>query len=205
VRERIADAGGEVVKQTGDGFFASFENPKAAIDAAVGIQRALADEIVAPDVRIGAHSGGAFRTEAESTDYGGQGVHVASRIGSAAQAGEILISAETVDGIGSSFRLSEPRTETWGLEQPVEVVSVDSARRRRATRRVPAGEVAVASGSLEAARHARGGPPHPRDGRDVTSPSSPTSANCPQVSTADDPHVLPPAASNCPRRGDVMS
>ena len=37
---------------------------------------------------------------AESTDYGGQGVHVASRIGAAAQAGEILISAETVDGIG---------------------------------------------------------------------------------------------------------
>ncbi len=49
-----------------------------------------------------------------------------SRIGSAARAGEILISAETVDGIGSSFRLSEPRTETLkGFEQPVEVVSVD--------------------------------------------------------------------------------
>ena len=42
VRERIVEAGGEVVKQTGDGFFASFENPKAAIDAAVAIQRALA-------------------------------------------------------------------------------------------------------------------------------------------------------------------
>ena len=67
VRERIAEAGGEVVKQTGDGFFASFENPKAAIDAAVAIQRALAAEIVAPDVRIGAHAGGAFRTGAESS------------------------------------------------------------------------------------------------------------------------------------------
>ena len=32
----IAERGGEVVKQTGDGFFASFENPKAAIEAAVG-------------------------------------------------------------------------------------------------------------------------------------------------------------------------
>ena len=62
VRECIAQAGGEVVKQTGDGFFASFENPKAAIDAAIAIQRALAAEIVAPDVRIGAHSAGAFRT-----------------------------------------------------------------------------------------------------------------------------------------------
>src|SRR5262245_3091572 len=99
VREQIAESGGEVVKQTGDGFFASFENPKAAIDAAVGIQRALGGEIVAPDVRIGVHSGDAFRTESESTDYGGRAVHVASRIGGAATAGEILVSSETLDGI----------------------------------------------------------------------------------------------------------
>ncbi len=126
VREQIAENGGEVVKQTGDGFFASFENPKAAIDAAVGIQRALAGEIVAPDVRIGAHSGGAFRTGTDSADYGGQGVHVASRIGSAAAAGEILVSVDTLDGIGTAYRLSEQRSEALkGLEQTVEVVSVD--------------------------------------------------------------------------------
>jgi len=125
VRDAIAESGGEVVKQTGDGFFASFENPGAAIEAAVAIQRALAAEIVAPDVRIGAHSGGAFRTE-ESTDYGGQGVHVASRIGAAAAAGEILVSAATLDGVGAAFRVSEARTETLkGVEQPVEVVAID--------------------------------------------------------------------------------
>ncbi|HEX4745853.1 MAG TPA: adenylate/guanylate cyclase domain-containing protein [Gaiellaceae bacterium] len=124
VRECIAQSGGEVVKQTGDGFFASFESPRPALDAAVAIQRALAAEIVAPDVRIGVHAGGAFRTE--SDDYGGQGVHVASRIGSAAGAGEILVSTETLDGVGSSLRLSEPRTATLkGVEQPVEVVAVD--------------------------------------------------------------------------------
>lgn len=122
VREAVAEAGGEIVKQTGDGFFVSFENPKAAIDAAVAIQRTLAAEIVAPDVRIGAHSGGAFRTEG---DYGGQGVHVASRVGAAAKAGEILVSVETLDGIGTPYRLSEPRSETLkGVEQPIEVVSV---------------------------------------------------------------------------------
>ena len=126
VREQIAENGGEVVKQTGDGFFASFENPKAAIDAAVGIQRALAAEIVAPDVRIGAHSGGAFRTGTDSTDYGGQGVHVASRIGAAAGAGEILVSLETLDGGSTTYRVSQPRSEALkGLEQPVEVVSID--------------------------------------------------------------------------------
>jgi class 3 adenylate cyclase len=126
VREAIAESGGEVVKQTGDGFFASFENPKAAIETAIAIQRALASEIVAPDVRIGAHSGGAFRTGDESADYGGQGVHIASRIGAAATAGEILVSTETLDGVGASFRVSEARTETLkGVEQPVEVVAID--------------------------------------------------------------------------------
>ena len=126
IREAIAERGGEVVKQTGDGFFASFENPRAALEAAIAIQRALAAEIVAPDVRIGVHSGGSFRTGVESADYGGQGVHVASRIGAAATAGEILVSAETLDGVGATFRASEARTETLkGVEQAVEVVAID--------------------------------------------------------------------------------
>ena len=126
VRECISQAGGEVVKQTGDGFFASFENPKAAIDAAIAIQRALGAEIVAPDVRIGAHSAGAFRTAADSSDYGGQGVHVASRIGAAATAGEILVSADTLDGLGASFRTRDQRSETLkGVAEPVDVVSIE--------------------------------------------------------------------------------
>jgi len=126
VRERIVESGGEVIKKTGDGFFASFDNPKAAIDAAIAIQRALDSEIVAPDVRIGAHTGGAFHTDADLTDYGGQGVHVAARVGAAAGPAEILVSAETLDSIGTVFRLSEPRAALLkGFEQPINVVSVD--------------------------------------------------------------------------------
>jgi class 3 adenylate cyclase len=126
LRERILETGGEVIKQTGDGFFAAFDNPKAAIDAAVAIQRALDAEIVAPDVRIGAHTGGAFYTDADFSDYGGQGVYVAARIGAAAGAGEILVSRETLDGVGTAFRISPPRAEVLqGFEQPVELVSVD--------------------------------------------------------------------------------
>ena len=113
-----------MIKQTGDGFFAAFDNPKAAIEAAVAIQRALDAEIVAPDVRIGAHTGAAFRTDAK--DYGGQGVHVAARIGAQARAGEILVSRETLDGFATAFHLSEPRTaELAGVEAPIDVVSVD--------------------------------------------------------------------------------
>ncbi len=115
-----------MIKQTGDGFFAAFDSAKAAIEAAVAIQRALDEEIVAPDVRIGAHTGGAFHTEADYTDYGGEGVHVAARIGAAAGAAEILVSRETLDGVGAAFRLSEPRPEQLkGFDQAVDVVSVD--------------------------------------------------------------------------------
>ncbi|HSL65490.1 MAG TPA: adenylate/guanylate cyclase domain-containing protein [Gaiellaceae bacterium] len=126
LRERIVESGGEVIKQTGDGFFAAFDTPKAAIEAAVAIQRALDAEIVAPDVRIGAHTGGAFRSGGDVRDYGGQGVHVAARIGAAAAGGEILVSSDTLDGVATAFRASEPRSEVLaGFEQPIDVVSID--------------------------------------------------------------------------------
>jgi class 3 adenylate cyclase len=126
VRERILGKGGEVIKQTGDGFFASFESPKAAVEAAIAIQRALDSEIVAPDLRIGVHTGGAFRKSGEVSDYGGEGVHVAARIGAAAGAAEILVSRESLDGVASLFRLSEPRAQVLkGFEESIDVVSVD--------------------------------------------------------------------------------
>ncbi len=123
LRELIEDAGGEVIKQTGDGYFAAFQSPVAALEAAAGIQRALDElEPMAPDVRIGVHSGGAFHKDDD--DYAGQGVHMAARIGALAQGGEILVSRESLDG-GSRFRLSEPRSvEVKGFTDEVELVAV---------------------------------------------------------------------------------
>lgn len=126
VRDRIAGAGGEVIKETGDGFFAAFDNPLAAVDAAIAIQRALADEVVAPDVRIGAHTGGALRKNADATDYAGEAVHVAARVGAAARAGEILFSRESLDGLQTAFCVSEPREEFLkGFGEPVALVAVE--------------------------------------------------------------------------------
>ena len=124
LRELIEEAGGEVIKQTGDGYFAAFRTPAAAMEAAAGIQHALDEhEPIAPDVRIGVHTGGAFHKEDD--DYAGQGVHMAARIGALARGGEILVSRESLDG-GSRFSLSEPRSEKLkGFEDPVELVSVD--------------------------------------------------------------------------------
>jgi class 3 adenylate cyclase len=123
LRERIEEAGGEVIKQTGDGYFAAFASPRAAIDAAIAIQRALDDEPIAPDVRIGVHSGKAFHTEDD--DYAGQGVHMAARIGALAGGGEILVSTASLDG-ASRFQVSAPRSETLkGFAEPVELAAVE--------------------------------------------------------------------------------
>jgi class 3 adenylate cyclase len=124
LRELIEEAGGEVIKQTGDGYFAAFQTPATAVEAAARIQRALDEhEPLAPDVRIGLHTGGAFHKDDD--DYAGQGVHMAARIGALARGGEILVSRDSLDG-GSRFRLSEPRSETLkGFEEPVELVAVD--------------------------------------------------------------------------------
>jgi class 3 adenylate cyclase len=124
LRELIEEAGGEVIKHTGDGYFAAFQTAAGAVDAAASIQRALdAHEPLAPDVRIGLHTGGAFHKGDD--DYAGQGVHMAARIGALAGGGEILVSSESLDG-ASRFRLSEPRSEALkGFDEPVELVSVD--------------------------------------------------------------------------------
>jgi class 3 adenylate cyclase len=124
VRAQIVGGGGEVIKQTGDGFFASFEDARAAIEAAVAIQRALAShEPVAPDVRIGVHTGGAFHKDDD--DYAGQGVHMAARIGALAGGGEILVSRDTLTNGAAPFALSEPRTaELKGFAERVELIAI---------------------------------------------------------------------------------
>ena len=125
LRELIERAGGEVIKHTGDGYFAAFQSPLAALEAATSIQRALDEhEPLAPDVRIGVHTGGALHKS--DGDYSGQGVHMAARIGALARGGEILVSSDSLDGAGSRFKLSEPRSEELkGFEDPVELVGVD--------------------------------------------------------------------------------
>jgi class 3 adenylate cyclase len=119
--DAIEQARGEVIKHTGDGFFAAFDTPAAAVDAAVAIQRALEDEFVS--VRIGVHSGEALE---RGDDYAGRGVNVAARIGAAAGAGEILVSSESLAEGEHPFRLSEPHTaELRGFDEPVELAAID--------------------------------------------------------------------------------
>lgn len=120
VKEAIEDQGGEVIKHTGDGFFAAFGSPAAAVEAAVRVQRALEDEPVR--VRIGLHSGEALE---RGSDYAGRGVNVAARIGALAGGGEILVSSETLDRAPVAHPLSAPRiVELKGFEEAVPIAAI---------------------------------------------------------------------------------
>jgi class 3 adenylate cyclase len=116
----IRGGGGEVIKHTGDGFFAAFDTAAAAVEASVQIQRALSDELF--EARIGIHSGEALE---RGSDYTGRGVNVAARIGALAGGGEILVSAETLDGVPVPYTVCDERTEMLqGFNEPVPIVAV---------------------------------------------------------------------------------
>jgi class 3 adenylate cyclase len=127
IRALVGAGGGTVVSSLGDGFFVAFDGPDAAINAAIEIQRALRDHRrdhgFAPQVRIGIH-----RAEATFVDdnYSGSAVHMAARIGAAADGGQILVSTDTAVMAGPAFSTSSRETVTLkGFNEPVEVVRVD--------------------------------------------------------------------------------
>jgi class 3 adenylate cyclase len=128
LRSSFAHHRGEEVKQTGDGFFVAFERAADGVECAVDIQRRLArhrgEHGFAPWLRIGLH---AAEATGQGGDYSGRGVHVAARIGAAAEREEILISDALLNETGVlRFPVSEPRAlRLKGINEPVEVRNVD--------------------------------------------------------------------------------
>ena len=127
LRSLFATHRGEEVDHAGDGFFVAFDDPAAAVECAVSIQRRLAehrrDHGYAPSVRIGVHATAASRL---GRAFRGKGVHEAARIASLAEGGEILASSETVTDAGRSFAVSDCREVSLkGISVPIEVVAID--------------------------------------------------------------------------------
>jgi len=90
VRNQLDRFRGREVATTGDGFFAVFSGAARAIRAAIAIDQAVATLGLA--VRQGIHTG---EVELVGDDVRGIAVHEASRIATAASAGEILVSSTT--------------------------------------------------------------------------------------------------------------
>lgn len=108
VRSRTESADGSVVKSQGDGFMLAFSSARAAVDAAIGVQRDVADLDERFKVRMGVHTGEPVR---HADDFYGRDVAYAARLGAAARGGEILVSSlvkSLVEPAGS-VRFDGPR------------------------------------------------------------------------------------------------
>ncbi|MFL5776822.1 MAG: ATP-binding protein [Chloroflexota bacterium] len=105
IRSAIRDVGGHEEKTEGDSFFAVFEAVEAAVGAAVGAQRRLAEEPWPGGqevrVRMGLHTGeGALDADGE---YIGADVHRAARVAGAANGGQVLLSEASSDRVSTSL------------------------------------------------------------------------------------------------------
>ena len=89
---------GCVVKTTGDGAYAAFDDPLDAVRAAVQLQQKLGEAGIDLRVRCGIHAGDVERRD---NDFFGSAVNRASRIMSAAHGEQILLSDTVAAEVGS--------------------------------------------------------------------------------------------------------
>jgi class 3 adenylate cyclase len=100
----VEEAGGRLIKTTGDGILATFDGPGRGIHCAAAFRNQLRG--IGVELRAGLHIG---EVELRDRDVGGMAVHVAARIMAAAGAGEILTSRTVRDLMVGSDVVLEPR------------------------------------------------------------------------------------------------
>ena len=102
VTAAISDARGDVVKSTGDGLMAVFEQPTSAVEAAMAAQRGLFvepwDATCPIRVRMGIHTGDA---QQRGGDFFGPAVNRTARVMAAGHGGQILVSGATSALLGN--------------------------------------------------------------------------------------------------------
>jgi class 3 adenylate cyclase len=98
---------GRIVKSTGDGLLATFDGPARAVRAGASLRDAASKELDV-ELRVGVHTG---ECEVIGDDLGGIGVHIAARVQSAAEPGEVLVSSTVRDLVVGSGLHFEDRGE----------------------------------------------------------------------------------------------
>ena len=99
VRAELHRFGGREIDTAGDGFFASFASPTAAIRCAHAVQATVRD--IGVEVRIGLHTG---ECEVAGEKLRGVAVHIGSRVAGKAHAGEVVVSQTVKDiATGTGF------------------------------------------------------------------------------------------------------
>jgi outer membrane protein assembly factor BamB len=106
VRTELKRFGGKEQDTAGDGFFATFSQPTAAVHCACAIVDRVRE--MGLEVRVGVHTG---ETELIERKRGGMAVVIGARVMSLAQAGEVLVTSTTRDLVTGSEMDFEPRGE----------------------------------------------------------------------------------------------
>jgi class 3 adenylate cyclase len=103
VRRRIDDFRGRLIGIVGDGAVATFDGPARAIRCAAEVHRSL--RTIGIDIRSGLHAG---EVEVGGGAIGGLAMHIASRVQSHAESGEVLVSSTVKDLVtGSGIEFSD--------------------------------------------------------------------------------------------------
>lgn len=121
VRKELQRFSGKEIKATGDGFLAIFSGPAKAINCATAISKAVRQ--LGIDIRAGLHTG---ECEIMGDDIGGIAVHIAARVMSSADAGEVVVSGtvrDLVAGSGIEFT-SRGRHPLKGIQGEWELLAV---------------------------------------------------------------------------------
>src|SRR6202051_2799186 len=131
---KISEHRGKVVKHTGDGVLAEFGSVVDAVRCAIEVQRGMAEQnATMPQVkriefRIGIHVGDII---IDDNDIFGDGVNIAARLESIAEAGGICISRQAFDQIEGklqlAFREMGPQ-KLKNITKPIEVFAVELDR-----------------------------------------------------------------------------
>src|SRR5207302_1436185 len=104
IRKELKAFGGREMDTTGDGFFATFDQPAPAIDCACAITEDVHQ--LGIEVRAGIHMG---EVEVIGHKVGGIAVHIGARVASKAEPGEVLVSSTVKDLMAGSDTRFEDR------------------------------------------------------------------------------------------------
>lgn len=127
VRSCVEHTGGTEVGTQGDGFLVRFVSPDAAVACGIDIQRRMGTARDAgaftPELRVGVHAGEAM---ADDNDLVGRVINLASRVTSAAEPSEILVTEPVADHLSPGIVLVDRGLVTLkGIAQARHLFQVD--------------------------------------------------------------------------------
>ena len=126
IEPAVTSHGGAVVKRLGDGLMAAFDDPAAAVAAALeaceGVAAVEAEGGYRPEMRAGVHIG---RPRQVGGDYLGTDVNIAARVADAASGGEVLISDPVREHLDEGrLKVKKRRFKAKGAPRDLAVFSV---------------------------------------------------------------------------------